>query len=107
MSLMNGVFCEYLDKFVQVFIDDILIYSWTMKNHDKHLHLVLECQREHKLYVKLSKCFFYQSRIHYLVHVISSEGITMDPAKVEAIIEWPAPTNVTEVHSFMGLVGYY
>jgi hypothetical protein len=59
------------------------------------------------LYGKLSKCSFYQSRIHYLGHVISGEGIAVDPTKVEAIMEWPAPTNVTEVHSFMGLAGYY
>jgi hypothetical protein len=107
MSLMNGVFCEYLDKFVQVFIDDILIYSRTTEEHDEHLRLVLQCLREHKLYGKLSKCSFYQSRIHYLGHVISGEGIVVDPAKVEAIMEWPAPMNVTEVRSFMGLAGYY
>jgi hypothetical protein len=107
MSLMNGVFCEYLDKFVQVFIDDILIYSRMMEEHDQHLHLVLQCLREHKLYGKLSKCSFYQSRIHYLGHVISGEGIIVDPVKVEAIMEWPTPTNVIEVHSFMGLGGYY
>jgi hypothetical protein len=107
MSLMNGVFREYLDKFIQVFIDDILIYSQTTEDHEEHLHLVLQCLREHKLYGKLSKCSFYQLRIHYLGHVISGEGIVVDPDKVEAIMEWPVPTNVTEVHSFMGLVGYY
>ena len=105
MSLMNGVFREYLDKFIQVFIDDILIYSRTMEEHDEHLRLVLQCLREHKLYGKLSKCSFYQSRIHYLGHVISGEGVSVDPAKVEAIMEWPAPTNVTEVRIFMGLAG--
>ena len=87
MSLMNGVFREYLDKFVQVFIDDILIYSRTTEEHDEHLRLVLQCLREHKLYGKLSKSSFYQSRIHYLGHVISSEGIAMDLAKDEAIME--------------------
>ena len=107
MSLMNGMFHEYLDKFIQIFIDDVLIYSRTTKDHDKHLRLVLQCLREHKLYGKLSKCSFYQSRIQYLGHVISGEGIAMDPAKFEAIMEWPVPTNVTEVHSFMGLMGYY
>jgi hypothetical protein len=107
MSLMNGVFHEYLDKFVQVFIDDILIYSRMMEEHDEHLRLVLQCLREHKLYGKLSKCSFYQSKIHYLGHVISGEGIVVDPAKVEAIMEWPMPTNVPEVCSFMGLAGYY
>jgi hypothetical protein len=107
MSLMNGVFRKYLDKFIQVFIDDILIYSRMMDEHDEHLCLVLQCLREHKLYGKLSKCSFYQSKIHYLGHVISDEGIVMDLAKVKAIMEWPAPTNVPEVRSFMGLAGYY
>jgi hypothetical protein len=87
MSLMNGMFREYLDKFIQVFIDDILIYCWTTEGHDEHLHLVLKCLREHKLYGKLSKYSFYQSRIHYLGHVISGEGISVDPAKVEDIME--------------------
>jgi hypothetical protein len=107
MSLMNGVFHEYLDKFLQVFIDDILIYYRTMEEHDKNFHLVLQCLREHKFYGKFSKCSFYQSRIHYLGCVISDEGIVMDPTKVEAIMEWPMPTNVLEVRSFMGLAGYY
>jgi hypothetical protein len=107
MSLMNGVFHEYLDKFVQVFIDDILIYSRMMEEHDEHLRLVLQCLRENKLYGKLSKCSFYQSKIHYLGHVISGEGIAVDPTKVEAIMEWPMLMNVPEVHSFMGLAGYY
>jgi hypothetical protein len=90
MSLMNEVFHKYLDKFIQVFIDNILIYSQTMEDHDEHLCLVLQCLQEKKLYGKLSKCSFYQSKIHYLGHVISDEGIAMDPAKVEAIMEWPA-----------------
>jgi hypothetical protein len=74
MSLMNGVFHEYLENFIQVFIDDILIYSRTTEEHDEHLRLVLQCLREHKLYGKLSKCSFYQTKIHYLGHVISGEG---------------------------------
>jgi hypothetical protein len=86
MSLMNGVFREYLDKFIQVFIDDILIYSQKMEENDAHLCLVLQCLRENKLYVKLSKCSFYQSKIHYLGHVISNEGIVMDPTKFKAIM---------------------
>jgi hypothetical protein len=96
MSLMNGVFREYLDKFVQVFIDDILIYSRTMEEHDEHLRLVLQCLREHELSGKLSKCSFYQSRIHYLGHVISGEGIAVDPAKVEANMEWSAQDTIDE-----------
>ena len=107
MSLMNGVFREYLDKFIQVLIDDILIYWRTIEEHDEHLCLVLWCLREHKLYGMLSKCSFYQSKIHYLGHVIFDEVIVMDPEKVEAIMEWLAPTNILEVRSFMGLVGYY
>jgi hypothetical protein len=107
MSLMNRVFHEYLDKFIQVFINDILIYSRTKEEHDEHLRLVLQCLREHKLYGKLSKCSFYQSRIHYLGHVTFGEGITLDSAKVEAIMEWPALMNFMAVCSFMGLAGYY
>jgi hypothetical protein len=107
MNLMNGVLREYLEKFVQVFIDDILIYSQTMEEHEKHLRLVLQCLREHKLYGKLSKFSFYQSRIHYLRYVISGEGIVVDLAKVEAIMEWPVSTNVLELRSLMGLAGYY
>jgi hypothetical protein len=101
------MFHEYLHKFVQVFIFDILNYSWTMEEYDEHLHMLLQCLRENKLYGKLSKCLFYQSKIHYLGHAISNEGITMDPTKVEAIMEWPAPTNVPKLCSFMVLVGYY
>jgi hypothetical protein len=77
MSLMNGVFREYLEEFIQVFNHDILIYSRTMEEHDEHSHLVLQCLREHKLFGKLSKCSFYQSNIHYLGHVISGEVIVM------------------------------
>jgi hypothetical protein len=77
------------------------------EEHEEHLRLVLQCLRENKLYGKLSKCSFYQSKIHYLGHIISREGIIVDPTKVEAIMEWPALTNVQEVHRFMGLVGYY
>jgi hypothetical protein len=78
-----------------------------MEEHDEHLHMVLQCLRENKLYGKLSKCSFYQSNIHYLGHVISDEGIDVDPTKVEAIMEFLVPTNVPEVRSFMGLAGYY
>jgi hypothetical protein len=104
---MNGVFREYLDKFVIVFLDDILIYSKTEEEHEKHLRMVLQVLREHKLYAKLSKCIFYQKKIHYLGHIISADGITVDPEKIEAIRGWPVPRNVTEVRYFMGLVGYY
>ena len=85
MSLMNSVFWNYLDHFVQVFLDDILIYSKNEKEHEKHLQLVLTCLREHKLFFKLSKCSFFQKEIHYLGHIISGEGISVDPEKVKAI----------------------
>jgi hypothetical protein len=107
MSLMNGVFRDYLDKFVIVFMDDILVYSRTEEEHEQHLRMVLQVLREHQLYAKMSKCLFYQDRIHYLGHIISKDGIAVDPEKIESIRAWSAPRNVTEVISFMGLVGYY
>ena len=107
MCLMNGVFRDYLDKFVIVFLDDILVYSKSEEEHEKHLRMVLQVLREHQLYAKLRKCLFYQRQIHYLGHIILEEGIVVDLEKVEAIREWSAPRNVVEVISFMGLVGYY
>jgi hypothetical protein len=107
MSLMKGVFHEYLDKFTQVFIGNIFIYSQTMEEHEEHLLLVLQCLRENKLYMKLSKCSFYQSKIHYLGNVISDKGIILDPTKVEVVMEWLVPTNVPEVCSFIGFTRYY
>jgi hypothetical protein len=85
MCLMNGVFRDYLDKFVIVFLDDILVYSKTEEEHEQHLRMVLQVLREHQLYAKLSKCSFYQRQIHYLGHIISKEGIIVDPEKVDAI----------------------
>jgi hypothetical protein len=107
MCLMNGVFRDYLDKFVIVFLDDILVYSKLEEEHEQHLRMVLQVLREHQLYAKLSKCSFYQEQIHYLGHIISKDGIVVDPEKIEAIREWSVPKNVTEVRSFMGLAGYY
>jgi hypothetical protein len=107
MFLMNGVFREYLDKFVIVFLDDILIYSKSEEENENNLIMVLQGLREHQLYAKLSKCSFYQKQIHYLGHIISKNGIYMDLEKIEAIREWLASKNVTELRSFMGLVGYY
>jgi hypothetical protein len=107
MCLMNGVFREYLDKFVIVFLDEILIYSKLEEEHEHHLRMVLQVLREHKLYAKLTRCSFYQKQIHYLGHVISKDGIAVDPEKIEAIREWSAPKNVIEVRSFMCLAGYY
>ena len=107
MSLMNGVFWKYLDGFVQVFLDDILIYSKKEREHEEHLWVLFSCLTDNKLYGKLSKCYFFQKEIHYLGHIISGEGIFVDPKKVKAIMEWPMPKNAHEVRRFMGLAGYY
>jgi hypothetical protein len=107
MFLMNGVFRNYLDKFVIVFLDDIFVYSKSEEEHEQCLRMVLQVLREHQLYAKLSKFSFYQRQIHYLGNIISEEGIVVDPEKVEAIREWLALRNVAEVRSFMGLTVYY
>nr|ABA91307.1 retrotransposon protein, putative, Ty3-gypsy subclass [Oryza sativa Japonica Group] len=107
MNLMNKVFMDYLDKFVVVFIDDILIYSKDEEEHAEHLRLVLQKLRKHKLYAKFSKCEFWLKEVAFLGHVISAGGVAVDPAKVEAVMEWKAPKSVTEIRSFLGLVGYY
>jgi hypothetical protein len=107
MSLMNGIFRKYLDRFVQVFLDNILIYSRNEREHEEHLRIVLSCLRKNKLYGKMSKCSFFQKEIHYLGHIISGKGILVDPEKVKAILEWPVPKNAHEVRRFMGLAGYY
>jgi hypothetical protein len=107
MCLMNSVLNKYLDKFVLVFVDDILVYSKNREEHGEHLRMVLQVLREHQLYAKFSKCDFFKKEIQYLGHVISVEGVAVDPAKIKAIMDWPAPRNVMEVRSFMGLAGYY
>ena len=86
MHLMNSIFNRYLDKFVLFFLDDILIYSKNEEEHEEHLILTLQFLREHQLYAKLSKCDFYRDRIHYLGHIISDEGISVDPENIEAIM---------------------
>ena len=107
MSMMNKVFMEYLDKFVVVFIDDIMVYSKNKEEHKEHLRLVLEKLREHQLYAKFSKCEFWLKEVGFLGHVILGKGIAVDPTKVQSVTEWLAPTSVGEIRSFLGLVGYY
>nr|GFC05703.1 retrotransposon protein, putative, Ty3-gypsy subclass [Tanacetum cinerariifolium] len=96
MDLMNRIFHEFLDKFVIVFIEDILVFSKSKEEHEDHLRTVLQTLRQEKLYAKFSKCEFWLSSVAFLGHIVSAEGITMDPAKVEAITKWPRPTSVRE-----------
>ena len=107
MDLMNKVFSLYLDKFVIVFIDDILVYSSSLEEHAEHLRKVLQILRERQLYTKFSKCQFWLDKVAFLGLVISVEGVSVDPQKIEAIVNWKPPTNVSEVRSFLGLAGYY
>jgi hypothetical protein len=107
MNLMNKVFMEYLDRFVVVFIDDILIYSKSDSDHVKHLRLVLQKLRDNQLYAKSSKCEFWIDEVPFLGHIISNGGISVDPAKVKEIVAWSITNTVTEVRSFLGLAGYY
>ena len=107
MDLMNHVFRLYVDQFVVVFIDDILVYSKDRGNHDTHLQVVLETLRKEQLYAKLSKCEFWLNEVSFLRHIVSKEGIRVDPKKIEVVVEWKPPRNVTEVRSLLGLAGYY
>jgi hypothetical protein len=103
MYLMNSIFMPELDKFVMIFIDDILIYS----SMEEHLQIVLQRLREHQLYAKFSKCEFWIKEVPFLGHVVSPEGIAVDPGKVKDVVEWKPPTTVSEVRSFVGLASYY
>ncbi|KAA0058399.1 pol protein [Cucumis melo var. makuwa] len=107
MDLMNRVFREFLDTFVIVFIDDILIYSKTEAEHEEHLRMVLQTLRNNKLYAKFSKCEFWLKQVSFLGHVVSKAGVSVDPAKIEAVTGWTRPSTVSEVRSFLGLAGYY
>ncbi|GJS91772.1 reverse transcriptase domain-containing protein, partial [Tanacetum coccineum] len=107
MDLMNRVCRPYLDKFVIVFKDDILIYSKTQEEHVEHLRLVLGLLKKEKLYAKFSKCEFWLREVQFLGHVINRNGIHVDPSKIEAVKNWKAPRTLTEVRSFLGLAGYY
>jgi len=107
MDLMNRVFRPYLDKFVVVFIDDILVYSKSYEEHEQHLRQTLQTLRSRQLYAMLDKCDFWLKEVTFLGHVASSEGIFVDPQKVEVVLRWERPTTVTEIRSFLGLVGYY
>ena len=95
MDLMNRVFRPYVDQFFVVFIDDILVYSKNRKSHDTHLRVVLETLRKEQLYAKLSKCEFWLNEVSFLGHIVSKEGIRVDPKKIEVVVEWKPPRNIT------------
>ncbi|KAI3819610.1 hypothetical protein L1987_13451 [Smallanthus sonchifolius] len=107
MDLMNRVCKPYLDKFVIVLIDDILIYSKTKADHEEHLRLVLDLLKKEQLYAKFSKCEFWLKEVQFLGHIVNDKGIHVDPAKIETVKNWNAPKTPTEVRSFLGLAGYY
>ncbi|RVX02879.1 Retrovirus-related Pol polyprotein from transposon 17.6 [Vitis vinifera] len=107
MDLMNRVFKPYLDQFVVVFIDDILVYSRSREENEDHLSIVLQTLRDKQLYAKLKKCEFWLDRISFLRHVVSNDGISVDPGKVDVVANWRRPSTVTEIRSFLGLAGYY
>jgi hypothetical protein len=107
MCLMNSVFMPELDRIVMVFIDDILVYSKSTEEHEEHLRVMLQGLRDHQLYAKFSKFEFWINEVPFLGHVISLEGITIDPDKVRDVLNWKPPTSVTQVRSFLGLAGYY
>ncbi|XP_058223143.1 uncharacterized mitochondrial protein AtMg00860-like [Rhododendron vialii] len=107
MDLMNRIFRTYLDRFVVVFVDDILIYSPTEEEHQSHLTIVLELLREHQLSAKLSKCESWLSEVKFLGHMVSKGGVSIDLGKIETVMNWQRPKNVFEIRSFLGLAGYY
>ncbi|KAF8046932.1 hypothetical protein N665_3324s0001 [Sinapis alba] len=107
MKMMNGIFRDFLDEFVIIFIDDILVYSKNKEDHEKHLRAVLGRLREQQLFAKLSKCSFWQRSVGFLGHIVSEQGISVDPEKIRAIQGRPRPKNATEIRSFLGLAGYY
>ncbi|GKB11604.1 putative reverse transcriptase domain-containing protein [Tanacetum coccineum] len=107
IDLMNRVCKPYMDKFVIVFIDDILIYSRNKEEHANHLRIILELLKKEKLYAKFSKCDFWIHIVQFLGHLIDSQGLHVDPAKIEAVKNWTSPTTPTEIRQFLGLAGYY
>ena len=107
MDLMHRVFQPYLDQFVVVFVDDILIYSQSEWEHEYHLRIVLQLLRGHHLYTKFSKYEFWLTEVRFLGHVVSASGVSVDPEKVEVVMSWEKPKLVFAIRSFLGLAGYY
>src|SRR5688572_23431403 len=107
MDLMNRIFKPFLDLFVVVFIDDILVYSRSKEDHEGHLRIVLQVLRDEKLFAKFNKCEFWLREVAFLGHVVSGDGIKVDPKKTEAVKNWPRPLSSSDIRSFLGLAGYY
>ena len=107
IDLMHRVFQPYLDQFVVVFVDDILIYSKSEWEHEYHLGIVLQLLRDNQLYTKFSKCEFWLTEVRFLGHVVSASGVSVDPEKVEAMMSWERPKSIFEIRSFFGLAEYY
>ena len=107
MDLMHRVFQPYLDQFIVVFVDDILIYSQSEDEHEDHLRVVLQALREHQLYAKCSKCEFWLTEMRFLRHVVSTSSVSVDPGKVEVVMSWERSKSVIEIRSFLVLAGYY
>ena len=107
MDLMHRVFQPYLDKFMAVFVDDILIYSQSEEEHEDHLRIVLQSLREHQLYAEFSKCEFWLTTVSFFRHVVSTSGVSVNLEKVKEVMSWERPNSFFEIHNFLGLAGYY
>ena len=107
LTSWTRVFRDFLNKFVVVFVDDILIFSKSEEEHAQHLRAIMETLRVHQLKAKFSKCHFWREEVRFLGHIVSKEGLAVDPAKVVAVQDWKTPKNATEVRSFLGLAGFY
>jgi hypothetical protein len=107
MDMMNRTFQEFIDQCVVVFNDDMLIYSKSLEEHEEYLSTILSILREQKLFAKFKKCEFWLEEVAFLGHVISKEGILVDPSKVEAVVNWARPISVQKIRNFSGLAGYY
>ena len=107
MDLMHRVFQPYLDQFFITFVDDILIYSQSEREHEYHLRIVLQLLRDHQLYSKFSKCEFWLTKVRFLGHIVSASRVSMDPEKAETMMSWERPKSIFEICSFLGLAGYY